>query len=74
MAIELSDELLRLQRAAVEARETATAGTYNAEAWRPWLEAADALQAAVTEHAATTGQNRYDVETALKKAVLHPDV
>ena len=74
MAIELSDELIQLQRAAVEARETATAGAYSAEAWRPWLEAADQLQAAVTAHANATGQNRYDVETALKRTVLHPEL
>ncbi|MFJ7070195.1 hypothetical protein [Streptomyces sp. NPDC101115] len=73
MAIELTDELIQLQRAAIEAQKTATAGPYSAEAWRPWLEAADQLQAAVTAHAKATSQNRFDVETALKKAVLHPE-
>ena len=73
MAIELSDELIQLQRAAVEAREMATAGAYSAEAWRPWLEAANQLQAAVTAHAEATGQNRYDVETTLKRTVLHAE-
>lgn len=72
MAIELPEELLQLQRAAVEAQAAATAGEYSTEAWRPWLDAAEALQAAVTEHARETGQSRFDVEATLKKAVLHP--
>lgn len=68
MAIELSDELIQLQRAANQAREAATAGPYSSEAWRPWREAAEALQAAVVEHAKATGQNRYEVEMAVKLA------
>lgn len=68
MAIELSDELIQLQRAANQAREKATAGLYSAEAWQPWLDAAEAVQAAVVEYAATTGQNRYQVEMAVKLA------
>ena len=72
MAIELSDELIQLQRAANQARERALAGPYSREAWRPWLEAADALQAAVTEHATATGQDRHKVEQAAKDAVREP--
>ncbi|OII65805.1 hypothetical protein BJP40_15800 [Streptomyces sp. CC53] len=36
------------------------------------VETAAKVQAAVTAHAHATGQNRYEVETALKKAVRHP--
>lgn len=68
MAIELTDDLIRLQRAANAAREAATSGPYSAEAWRPWLEAAEAVQTAVAEHANATGQNRYEVEMAVKLA------
>lgn len=68
MAIELTDELIRLQRAANAAQEQATAGPYSAAAWRPWLDAAEAVQAAVVEHAKETGQNRYEVEMAVKLA------
>jgi len=68
VAIELSDELIQLQRAANAAREQATAGPYSAEGWRPWLDAADVVQAAVTEHAKAAGLNRYELEMALKKA------
>ncbi|MFD4912877.1 hypothetical protein ACFWNR_06595 [Streptomyces virginiae] len=68
MAIELTDELLTLQRAANAARERALAGAYSREAWRPWLEAADALQAAVTEHAKATEQDRHKLEKAVKDA------
>jgi hypothetical protein len=66
--IELTDELIQLQRAANAAQEQATAGTYSAEAWRPWSDAVDVAQAAVTKHAAATAQNRYEVEMAVKKA------
>ena len=72
MAIELSDELIELQRAANRARERALAGVYSREAWRPWLEAADALQAAVTDHAKASEQDRYKVEMAVKGAVREP--
>ncbi|MFI8360738.1 hypothetical protein ACIGD1_11320 [Streptomyces sp. NPDC085612] len=68
MAIELTDELIQLRRAADEARARATAGPYSAAAWRPWMEAAEAVQVAVTEHAAATGQNRFEVEKALVTA------
>lgn len=44
-----------------------------AEAWRPWLDAAEVVQAAITAHADATGQNRYEVEAALKKLVRHPE-
>lgn len=70
--IELTDELIQLQRAANAAREQATAGTYSAAAWRPWSEAVDVVQAAVTEHAKATGQNRYELEKAVKNAAKEP--
>lgn len=73
MAIELTDELIRLKRAVVAARETATAGGYDAEAWRPWREAAEELMAAVTAHAEATDQNRYEVERELNVRVLHAE-
>jgi hypothetical protein len=73
VAIELTGELIQLQRASVQARQEATAGGYDAEAWRPWREAAERLQAAVTAHAEATEQNRYEVERELKKRVLHPE-
>lgn len=68
MAIELSDELIRLQRAANAARKTATASAYSADGWQPWRDAVEAVQAAVVEHAKATGQNRYEVEMAVKLA------
>ena len=67
MAIELTDELLELQRAANRAHAEATAGGYSAEGWEPWMQAAERVQAAVTEHAEATGQNRYDVEQEVKR-------
>ncbi|WP_236240016.1 hypothetical protein [Streptomyces sp. CC228A] len=62
MAVELTDELIELERAAW-AEQQAGALT---------VETAAKVQAAITAHAQATGQNRYDVETALKKAVRHP--
>jgi hypothetical protein len=73
VAIELTDELIQLQRETVAAREAATAGGYDSEAWRVWRGAAERLQAAVTAHAEATEQNRYEVERELKKRVLHPE-
>jgi hypothetical protein len=43
------------------------------EQWRKWRAAADAFQAAVTEHAAAEGRSRVEVEMAAKKAVRHPE-
>ncbi|MYV77815.1 hypothetical protein GT352_28360 [Streptomyces sp. SID1046] len=70
--MELSDELIELQRAANQAREQALAGPYSREAWRPWLVTADALQAAVTEHAKATEQDRHKLEVAVKNAARQP--
>jgi hypothetical protein len=67
VAIELTDELLELQRAALAAHAEATAGGYSAEVWEPWMQAAERVQAAVTAHAEATGQNRYDVEQEVKR-------
>ncbi|AZM91450.1 hypothetical protein [Streptomyces sp. W1SF4] len=72
MGIELTDELIKLRRAANEARARATAGPYSAEAWRPWAEAAAAVHEAITKHAADTGQNRYEVEKAVVTAAKAP--
>ena len=38
---------------------------------RRWREAAQAVQAAVTAHAAATGAGRHEVEQAVKRAVRH---
>lgn len=62
MAIELSDELITLETQAwTEIQER-----------RLTVDTAEAVQAAVTAHAEATGQYRYEVEVALKKAVRNP--
>lgn len=66
-----SENLINLCRAAVEAHQTVTAQPYTPEGWRPWMEAAEAFQRAVTEEAG--GGNRFKLEQAAKKAVLHPE-
>ncbi|MCX5431848.1 hypothetical protein OHU11_29815 [Streptomyces sp. NBC_00257] len=62
MAIELNDELIELERAAW-AEQQANALT---------VETAARVQAAITAHAAATGQGRFDVERELKRVVRHP--
>jgi uncharacterized protein involved in high-affinity Fe2+ transport len=68
VAIELTDELVDLQCAADVAQAEATAGGYSPGAWAPWVDAAARVQAAVTAHAEATGQNRAQVEQAVKQA------
>ncbi|MGW4834817.1 hypothetical protein [Streptomyces globisporus] len=68
-----SDELIKLCRAAVEAHQTVTAQPYTPEGWKPWMDAAETFQAAVTAEAEATGEGRYALEQAAKKAVLHPE-
>ncbi|WP_327246534.1 hypothetical protein [Streptomyces sp. NBC_01320] len=63
MAIELTDELIELERAAwAEQQENRL--TVETAAW---------VQAAITAHAEATGQGRYDVERELKRVVRHPE-
>ncbi|MBX9425410.1 hypothetical protein [Streptomyces lateritius] len=62
MAIELSDELIQLEKAAWAEMQ---AGALT-------VETAAAVQAAVTAHAEATGENRYEVEMELKKQVRGP--
>ncbi|MFF0400941.1 hypothetical protein ACFYSJ_35215 [Streptomyces sp. NPDC005248] len=63
MAIELSDELIELERAAwTEQQENGLT-----------METAARVQAAITAHAEATAQSRYAVEMELKRVVRHPE-
>lgn len=62
MAVELSPELVELERAAWQEIQ---AGTLT-------VDTAEAVHAAVVAHATATGHDRIAVETALKRAVRHP--
>lgn len=66
-----SETLIQLCRAAVEAERQATSEPYTKEGWAPWLDASQAFQQAVTEEAGDG--DRYALEQAAKKAVLHPE-
>lgn len=68
MAIELPDELIRLQREANLARQQATTCEYSAQGWKPWLDAVDAVHSAVTAYAKEHGLSRHEVEKAVKVA------
>ncbi|GGU98152.1 hypothetical protein GCM10010260_37890 [Streptomyces filipinensis] len=70
---EVPDDLIKLERSAEEERAKLaglTGDEYDAQL-RRWREASDAVQAAITAHAETTGASRFDVEQAVKKAVRH---
>ncbi|MGW5461078.1 hypothetical protein [Streptomyces sp. NPDC003996] len=72
---DIPDELIKLERSAEEERAK-LAGLVGDEyevQWRRWREAAEAAQAAVTAHAEASGDSRYDVEMAVKKAVRNPE-
>lgn len=63
VAIELSDELIELERAAwAEQQENGLT-----------VETAARVQAAITAHAEATEQSRYEVEMELKRVVRHAD-
>lgn len=63
MAIELTDDLIQLERAAwTEQQEN-----------RLTVETAARVQAAITAHATATGQSRLDVERELKRVVRHTE-
>ena len=63
-----SETLIDLARTALAAEAEATSVPYTAEGWKPWLEAAETFQAAVTAEAAAAGVNRYELEMAAKQA------
>ncbi|MFI8103749.1 hypothetical protein [Streptomyces sp. NPDC086023] len=89
MAIELTDELIKIQMLSDEAhaearRIAAEHGTTSQglsdeqrAAWdaalSTWRERADEAQSAITAHAAAIGEPRNKVEAAVKKAVRHPE-
>ena len=69
------EDLIALERAALAAHQQYTApGVDDLDAARrAWIKAAAEFQAAVTEHAATEGKPRVEVEMAVKKAVRHAE-
>ncbi|MFD9442095.1 hypothetical protein [Streptomyces sp. NPDC060001] len=67
------DDLITLECDAMAAYEAVKDEPYSAEAWKPWLEAAGAFQAAVTKYAAQEGKDRMSVEMDVKQKVRHPE-
>lgn len=70
---EVLDELVLLERSAEaeRAKLTGLAGEEYNVPWTHWLKAAEAAQAAVTAHAEASGENRYELEQAVKRTVRH---
>lgn len=73
MAIDIPEDLIMLERSAVEEQRRALAEPYTEEGWAAWREAAATFQAAVTVHAEAAGVSRVELEMAVKMAVLHPE-
>ncbi|MFJ2110662.1 hypothetical protein ACIOEX_01815 [Streptomyces sp. NPDC087850] len=71
--IEIPGDLLALQRVANAAHREAVRQGYSPEGWRPWLDAAQRVRQAVTEHAAAATVSRYELEMAVKKAAREAD-
>lgn len=72
----LPDELVALQQAADDAHLRLQRLDDHEERDRQrqvWLEAAEAVQAAVTRYARSKGLNRYEVQKRLREAVRHPE-
>ncbi|MFJ3699556.1 hypothetical protein ACIPW9_36440 [Streptomyces sp. NPDC090052] len=65
--------LVELKRSAEAARAEAMAGPYSPERWAPWQAAAQELHAAITQHAAAHGVNRFEVESWVTYQVLHAE-
>ncbi|MGD6749428.1 hypothetical protein [Streptomyces sp. BH105] len=74
MAIELPDDLIRLQRAADdEGKKLEHLDADEREKQREvWFEAAATAQAAATEFAQENDLNRYDVEKQLRQVTRQP--
>jgi uncharacterized protein YukE len=73
--VDIPDDLINLERTAEEARGRLaglTGAEYDAQ-WKAWREASTTVQAAITAHAKATGENRYDVEQAVKRTVRHAE-
>lgn len=69
------EHLILLERSAEteRARLAGLMGSEYEEQWRSWRRASEAVQAAITEHATATDQNRHEVEQAVKRAVRHAE-
>jgi uncharacterized protein YukE len=69
------ERLIPLERAAEteRAKLAGLIGDEYEEQWRAWRAASEAVQAAITAHATETGENRYEVEQAVKAAVRHAE-
>lgn len=73
--MDIPDDLIALECAAEEqrARLAGLDGEEYEAQRRVWRQAATAVQAAITDHATASGEPRYRVEMAVKKAVRHGD-
>lgn len=65
------DDLIHLERTAVEANDAVKDLPYSAEAWKPWFDASAEFQTTVTAYAKAEGKDRVSVEMDVKKAVRH---
>lgn len=54
------DDLINLERAAVEANDAVKGLPYSAEAWKPWFDASVEFQTKVTVYAKAEGKHQFD--------------
>jgi hypothetical protein len=73
--VDIPDDLINLERAAEEQRAqlAGLAGAEYEEQRRAWRTASEKVQAAITAHAEAAGENRFEVEAAVKRAVRHAE-
>ncbi|MFJ3308284.1 hypothetical protein ACIPSA_35440 [Streptomyces sp. NPDC086549] len=71
--MEIPENLIELECTAetARARLAGLTGEEYDEQMRRWREADEAVQAAITAYAEATGENRYELSQAVKKAVRH---
>ncbi|MET8411401.1 hypothetical protein ABZV34_25415 [Streptomyces sp. NPDC005195] len=69
------ERLIPLERTAEEERAklAGLSGAEYEDQWRIWRHASDLVQAAIAEHATASGEDRSDVEQAVKKAARCAD-
>ncbi|MDG9701646.1 hypothetical protein [Streptomyces sp. DH37] len=74
--MDVPENLIELQRASNEARaklEAATSEEERREQREAWRMCAEAVQAAITQHAVEQSLNRYELGQAVKDAARQPE-
>ncbi|MFF4041190.1 hypothetical protein [Streptomyces sp. NPDC001816] len=70
---DISKNLTNLEQSAQvkRAKPAVLTGDEYDEQWRTWHQASELVQAAIIKHADESGEGRYEVEQAVKRAARH---